>query len=384
MINRQLIEGEEPHDIPKINPSTPLVFVPGILGSQLWEAGQQRRRIWPFWHWTAGRFRFESLKLLIEAPDKVATDVVPDVYAGLILALEKMGYILNHDFWSFPYDWTQSNEISGQQLASFIKRKINGKWGEADVICHSMGGIVTRAAHVLYQAPIRRTVCLSVPHLGAPRAFFALKKNINLDFFRLPGFVANFIWKKYARRLGDEKTLRRQLQWVGEQLQPIYELLPDQFYLTSEHSMVSVAYEMVTGGPDKIAFEERRPLIGVHATYFSDKFSKFGPTEQCDRIVKAMRFKESLGNKSLRDSLAIYSDSEATPDCVDRFIWCAAGQTPLGWRRPTDSGQHGDGVVPTDSAAAVCQQAKNIGGTHVGVPNSSRAHVQIAKCLGEF
>lgn len=372
--------GEEYINIPKIRSTTPLIFVPGIMGSQLWEQGQQSRRIWPFWHWTGGEFRFESLKLLVEAHDKVATDVFPDVYSGIILALENMGYTLNHNFWIFPYDWTQSNETSGKQLATFMKERINGKSEKADVVCHSMGGIVTRAAYLLHRAPIRRTICFCVPHLGTPRAFFALKENINIDFFRLPGFIANAIWRKYARRVGDEKTLMKQLKWVCKQLQSVYELLPDRFYL-SRHSITAVAYATAMG-PDRIPFEKTEAIVGMD-TYYNSKYCSFDSTEQRDRVEKAMRFKEKLGKQAFGNSLAIYSSTEETPDCIERFIWMKGRETPMGWRKPTDSGQHGDGVVPTDSAIAICEQAKNVGGTHLGLPNSSCSHIQIAKFLSK-
>src|ERR671916_3375825 len=44
----------------------------------------------------------------------VATSLIPFAYDGLIKSILAWGYRPNFDFWIFPYDWRQSNKISGQ------------------------------------------------------------------------------------------------------------------------------------------------------------------------------------------------------------------------------------------------------------------------------
>jgi hypothetical protein len=42
---------------------------------------------------------------------------------NVILMLSSWGYTLGSNFWTFPYDWRQSNEISGQMLTRFIGKE---------------------------------------------------------------------------------------------------------------------------------------------------------------------------------------------------------------------------------------------------------------------
>ena len=90
-----------------------------------------------------------------------------------MLMSSSWGYTLGSNFWTFPYDWRQSNEISGQMLTKLIEKKIQGKWNSIDIVCHSMGGFVARAAYK-HGAPIKRTVYIASPHFGNPLAYFAL------------------------------------------------------------------------------------------------------------------------------------------------------------------------------------------------------------------
>ena len=383
------IEERKHFSIPKIRISVPLVLVPGMMGSQLWDGEFTGRRIWPFWHWgMKGKLTFESLNLLVSTPSKIAHDIFPDVYAGLLYALKSMGYILNKNLWIFSYDWTESNEISGQRLTQFIYDIIKNKWKEVDVINHSMGGIVTRAACEICKAPIRRTIYLASPHFGTPRAFVSLHPDVKLNFFSgwRVNFVANVVWRQHMRVIGDERTLEEELKWIGAQFQSIYELLPDQYYLTNERPMLFVEH-----GMDKLINSDikRTPIIGVEATYYDNKFTRFRSSDQLNKIRKAMRFKNKLGNDFTGRNLIIYSSSEITADSVDYYeIFNIDGEYPTsgkysGWRKPKDLGQHGDGIIPTYSATAGYTIAKNVGGTHLGVPNNPYAHLEIANFLGK-
>lgn len=114
----------------------------------------------------------------------------PSTCDYLINALELSGYTLNVNFWIFPYDWRQSNRISGKLLADFIEDKV-GKANSAqheydddgvDIINHSMGGFVTRAA-LSYRAPIKRVVYIASPHYGCPLSYFTLQKDVPFDLY---------------------------------------------------------------------------------------------------------------------------------------------------------------------------------------------------------
>ena len=89
--------------------------------------------------------------------------------------------------WVFPYDWTASCEDIGQLLAAFIRDTVlpstTPAWSTVDVINHSLGGIVSRAAKQLYGAPILRTAYIASPFNGSANAFFALHPAMGIPLF---------------------------------------------------------------------------------------------------------------------------------------------------------------------------------------------------------
>ncbi len=161
-----------------MTPKRPLIFVPGIRTSTLAikKDDGKLEHFWPLMpHELMNKvkldttFRYLDTKIR-QKPENiddsdipvVATGLLPMAYDGLIRSILSWGYRPNVDFWFFPYDWRQSNSVSGQQLSTFIKNKIGGNNTSldngVDVIGHSMGGIVTRAAYRC-GAPIKRTAC---------------------------------------------------------------------------------------------------------------------------------------------------------------------------------------------------------------------------------
>src|SRR5215217_4706817 len=178
------------------NISRPLIFVPGIMASSLAikNANGDLDYFWPppYTFSTSEMIAkmYNGLKspIRVEAEGKVSVQAVglfPLAYTYLINAIERCGYVRNQNFWIFPYDWRQSNDITGKLLADFITNKIEeGKVNRTDgvdVINHSMGGLVTRAAALQYRAPIIRTVYIASPHYGSPLSYFGLHPEIGDD-----------------------------------------------------------------------------------------------------------------------------------------------------------------------------------------------------------
>jgi hypothetical protein len=127
----------------------PLVFIPGIYLSTL---AINDNTFWPPSEFSSSTVR--------DVLDKLGTNIRTTVgkYAPVVAKdLFPLAYDINSmssswgytpdNFWTFPYDWRQSNNISGKMLADFIKNKIHGtNWDGVDVVCHSMGGLVVRTA----------------------------------------------------------------------------------------------------------------------------------------------------------------------------------------------------------------------------------------------
>jgi hypothetical protein len=361
----------------KIRP-TPLIFVPGILGSRLFK-GETSEPIWPpIGWWDKGHFKPKSLREIKQAAVIKTSQnepLFPLVYSELLRYLEMMGYFLGTNFWIFPYDWTQSNRISGKQLALFIRNILatHPQWEQVDIINHSMGGLVTRAAVKFYSAPVRRTVYITCPHFGSPKAFFVLHPRIEFpvfgSFFR--SMISDLAWKWYLHRVAslDTGTLEKEIKSLARQLDSILELLPDRFYFEQNQPLVI-----------KKSVKAEAFVRGLEETYFKD-LCQFPSAELQQRIRQAMRFKEDLGNfLPGKENLVIYSDSEETFDQIVILGYA-------GWRfgRYRDSGQKGDILVPVNSATLNNPAgARRVSGSHNGVPNSQETSLLIKAFLEKY
>jgi pimeloyl-ACP methyl ester carboxylesterase len=373
-MNEKHPEGQPPNTPAQYLKKAPLVFVPGIMGSRLFKKGSSEP-VWPpvGW-WDQGHFKPKSLRDLTETANiEVCRNepLFPLVYSEFLRYMENLGYILGENFWVFAFDWTQSNRESGKLLEIFIQSilKAHPQWNEVDIINHSMGGLVTRAAAVLYKAPIRRTVYITSPHYGSPKAYFMLHPRIEFSVFGnfFKSVIGDLAWKWYLHKLidADNNNLEKEITDLARRLDSVYELLPDKFYLDRGHSLVV-----------RKSLKEDLPVRGVEPTYFCDQCSF--PVELQERIRRAMQFKEELG-ASLpgKENLVIYSDTEETFDHITYL-------EKTGWYfgRYSDSGQKGDLLVPVDSATLNNPAAAyKVHGTHNGVPNSLETSLLIKAFL---
>jgi pSer/pThr/pTyr-binding forkhead associated (FHA) protein len=125
-----------------------VIFVPGIMGSELWDGNQ---RVWPdlrvfLRHGHPIRLpaahHLEARGLVNEVvfvPGLFKMDVYRRLGDYLV---EGLGYERGKDLFEFAYDWRQDNRISAKQLAAAIDT-----WnikGPIVIVAHSMGCLVSR------------------------------------------------------------------------------------------------------------------------------------------------------------------------------------------------------------------------------------------------
>ena len=227
----------------------PLIFIPGIFGSTL-AIGDDV--FWPSADSSPSTLSDVLDKLgttirrnIDEEVPVVAKDLFPysPLWGGynVMPMLYWWGYTLGSNFWTFPYDWRQSNEISGQMLTRFIEKKIHqGNWDGVDIVCHSMGGFVTRAAYK-QGAPIKRTVYIASPHFGNPLAYFALNPEINTANAQVfDEFIKKLTVGRELKDLVDTETkFAEEFQELCRKFPSMYELMPDEFYLDKEAMILS-------------------------------------------------------------------------------------------------------------------------------------------------
>ncbi|MFQ6102456.1 MAG: hypothetical protein ACE5OS_14685, partial [Anaerolineae bacterium] len=148
----------------------PVVFVHGILGSM-----PPRDSVITEWPQVVSG----------NVAEEVFLDPFLDSYVPLVENLMKMGYELNKTLFPTTYDWRQSNQRSashlGRVLHEHVPDHVNGvpyarQDGEADVVVHSMGGMVLRAyLEDLADDPqyrgldhVNKAVFIASPHRGFP------------------------------------------------------------------------------------------------------------------------------------------------------------------------------------------------------------------------
>jgi pimeloyl-ACP methyl ester carboxylesterase len=350
----------------------PLIFVPGIRTSRL-AIRKEDGSLEHFWPLMPHEFLIKAklervfhyleTNIRLSGDDNdddvkvVATSLIPFAYDGMIKSILAWGYRPNFDFWIFPYDWRQSNKISGQLLAKFIEERIKDKCDEGvDIISHSMGGIIARAAS-LSGAPIRRAAYIGCPHLGSPMAYFILHPQIDSRRF-IGSAYHNYPTSTYWQPNNDtkinnnnaerRKTLYHRRKELFIKFPSMYELLPDESYLRNR----------------AILLTDGKPESGVEDTYLKNDWA-FEEKDMRNGVINAMEFKRELGEELPRqDVLLVCGTNQLTCDTVHYRTSYHASITerrPIylmqrGFSLPYDSGQGGDGYVPVTSAMALTSE----------------------------
>lgn len=186
-----------------------LVFVPGILGSELWDGGE---RVWPGSLWDAiGGFSENEFQQLLK-PGLIPKDIVRDavggfvgVYRAWIKAFEGIRRGGTQPFrenptggaaktlYVFPYDWRLDLRDTAKVLADFLD-DIAKKNGDVDIrlVCHSMGGLLARyyLESDLFDAraafkKISLLLTFGTPHNGAPKAYASAVGLHKADFLSI-------------------------------------------------------------------------------------------------------------------------------------------------------------------------------------------------------
>jgi len=172
----------------------PVIFLPGVVGSQLyknpphWRSSEQ---LWPvseFGNRPLLGLKSDSRSALganifvgdILRAGSAKFSSLADFYGSLIEFLKAKGYKEDTDLFTFPYDWRQDNKTHFEALEQKI-RLAKQKSGKEKVILigHSMGGLIMRA-YVLSRADraasVDTLITLATPYWGAPKVYYSMIK----------------------------------------------------------------------------------------------------------------------------------------------------------------------------------------------------------------
>jgi pimeloyl-ACP methyl ester carboxylesterase len=150
------------------DPRRAVVLVPGIMGSQL---GVPRAAPLPddlLWIDPVDFSHGGLLRLGLQNGDVQSCGPVVHSYLRLKLALSAEGFTVR----CFDYDWRHGVLDLGRRLAAVLAALPGERW---HLVCHSMGGLVARAALVHADARIDRIVTIGTPHAGAYAPMQALR-----------------------------------------------------------------------------------------------------------------------------------------------------------------------------------------------------------------
>lgn len=363
----------------------PLVLVPGIMATDLWTydpgTGASLHPIWPPLNLATGATPYlAQLYGPCKRPPAGNVPLVSGAYDRLIEFLTSMlGYELGRTLFVFGYDWTRTNRDSGQRLAGAIRAIVDrhpwpagtaDKDKTVDVICHSMGGLVTRAAIRMYGAAVERTVYVASPHYGSPKAFGVLNAKCRL----LPWIFDLGLRHVTDLTVGSEGSLEATLKWVAAGMQSAFELLPDEVYFAIDNSISTVfakfEYDAALysfPSPPPVA-NYTRTVSGLNATYFADAATGFDDVIATQRAQWAMAFKARLGKGLPGRHFVIAGESRPTDDQVDFVTRGPNGTSPTAFTTASAVHGWGDETVPYISGKGPGAHVV-VNGNHCDIPN---------------
>ncbi len=159
-----------------------IVFVPGIMGSELLRA-DGTDKVWPPTVLEATVSGYQRTADLIRADLRVGDvigSVCIDVYGSILESLAAAAAKIGGVFVPHPYDWRRDLDALGIELGARLDALVAQYGADTEImlVCHSMGGLVTRgwlerpaAAGTPGVTATRLAAFLAVPHEGAPLAF---------------------------------------------------------------------------------------------------------------------------------------------------------------------------------------------------------------------
>ncbi|WP_407792313.1 lipase/acyltransferase domain-containing protein [Pigmentiphaga litoralis] len=339
-----------------------IVFVPGIMGSELYLGDEL---IWP--GTPAEMFLpYGKMEKLLR-PDLLVGDIIRRVsvsnqYASLIKAFKLCGYDEETGPPTLivcPYDWRKDNRLAADRLAECVK-KLRADHGEdvvINIVAHSMGGLVSRyflesgsysAANCLGFERIQRLITIGTPHRGAPLALCAAMGQIR----RL------FLNAKQVKQIADRNDFPA-----------LYQLMPPR----SEPYLWNTDPEARLE-PAKVYEDDTAKLLGLNAANLKSAaafHAALDTTKKPDAVVYFC----FIGTR--QDTICNVQGNFA----VEKFhgAFSADALLPEG----VEIADGGDGTVPSWSASIPGMQQLAVGGDHGGLYKTPEVLRTLGALLGK-
>jgi pSer/pThr/pTyr-binding forkhead associated (FHA) protein len=290
----------------------PVVFVPGLMGSELWLGSEL---VWPnvkylYKHPEVYRFSPESKLEARAIVDQVV--VVPnliklDQYNRMgDYLVEDLGFERGVDYFEFAYDWRQDVRASARQLAQLIDSLNLGR--PVTIIAHNLGTLVSRyyIERLGGKNHVDRLILMGGPHKGVPKTLSSLL---------VPSEGLSF------GRLGERLRQVMATFYTSYQILPVYPCAIDQNgekvnlfeiddWLSDEHR------------PLLAAARQFRRELGNHSSVPAVSIFGYGlktisglsvHRDSKSRMGELVYWQEPIGDSTIPQSSAVLEDTEIYP-----------------------------------------------------------------------
>ena len=380
-------EPDKKHTISIQREAIPIIIVPGIMGTAL-KRGKKivwnpRRKLWMLSKYlTASAKKRRRLLIGKDNEDyfkdylKVDNDstgdgrhsiidrywihALPDSYHKIFKKLKKeewegLNKVFEFPVYAFGYNWTNSNDTSGEKLADRIKKikeeakKITGECKKVIIITHSMGGLVARSASVLHKAEkdILGIIHGTQPVTGAP-LIYAKAKIGNLSL--ISGTVLGASAKENVPIIGNTPgglELLPSASYVDNDGKKSWLTITDKNGKTTEYPKETnkgpfeEIYKIKGTADESLHKDQDRKLYGfidpdllnpkLYRSAATDKDKKKVADDEwkkyIDKLKAAEEFQKKLGNKAHPNTYNFYGDGHA---CFDRIeLYCKKRESSI-------------------------------------------------------
>ncbi len=269
----------------------PVIFVPGLGGSELWLGSE---RIYPI------------PKILLSNPEILSLPGDPRIEARQIVSdvvilpgvfkqeqysrlgdylVSGLGYRRGDDLLEFAYDWRQDIRLAARKLAETIEQWRPG--APITIIGHSLGTLVTRyyVEKLGGKRLTERIILMGGPHYGTPKAILAILTGPGILPFGLANNRIRQVMSQYPTSYqilpiypcvfdqeGRQIDVLRDESWLPENQRPFLKAGRDFHRELGLHSSVPTVSIFGYGYKTAVrALIERRPGGGWHKVSFVEE-----------------------------------------------------------------------------------------------------------------
>jgi pimeloyl-ACP methyl ester carboxylesterase len=230
---------------PPVATTTPVIIVPGIMGTELLEDNVVNNLLWPniinlvvsqtdiFLDSLQMNSEGNSINSIITG-DLIKSLNSTDYFTGLINQAISDSYQEGISLFTNPYDWRSdilksASDTIDPEVVSLKERidQVKNELGveKVDLIAHSMGGLlVKKYLKDFGGGSINRFIDIGTPHVGAPSAYKILMYGDDLGVNKLFGLVG---------------INSSRIKEISQNMPSVYELLPSESYFDSNDSHYS-------------------------------------------------------------------------------------------------------------------------------------------------